>query len=392
MIRCQHVVRHVRIGEETTVQFPTLPVGEGRERGKGDATVFSSPVLLAVWSLAHIAGVVAALGAASAAEIPNDSAAGAGKDAGVIRYVGDGSDLQQVIDDAPARATIRCDPGCQLELTAPVTLNKALTLKGLNARLPERLARTSLIVVEAEGVTIADVELHGNFDSVHQDERAPLIAIHAGDFRLERCKFFDGSKDGVEVAPRRDGKDIVGGVSGGNRGLRVRDVTVENVRLEKGYFRGAVEVSDGTDRITVRNVYAEACVYAIDVQDHGTGSAPNTNVHIENVEAVDCRHIIRTANRDLGHAHLTLRKITGKNCAAPVQISNTKQVTIEGLAILEHRGNSPPIVLTNCHGVRLKNVTVESAQFADQPVKSSKCSEVDVDGLEGKQRIDAPDR
>ena len=197
---------------------------------------------------------------------------------------------------------------------------------------------------------------------------------------------------------QRGGADIVGGVikdieafrigrdavsiTGGNRGQRVRDVTVENVSLKRGYKRGAVEVSDGTDNITVRNVYAERCPYAIDVQDHGKGSAPNTNVTIENVEAVQCRHIIRTANRPLGHAGLTLRNLTGKGCEYPVQISNTKDVTIENLKILGHTsGKFPPIGLKNCHRVTLTNVTVQRSKFSDKPIQQTKCSGVSVEGL-----------
>ncbi len=99
-----------------------------------------------------------------------------------------------------------------------------------------------------------------------------------------------------------DGRDLVS-ISGGNRGQRIRNVSVENVRLKKGYLRGAVEVSDGTDNITVRHVYAEQAVYAIDVQDHASARkktaetahpcAPNTNVILEDVLAVDCRHAIQ---------------------------------------------------------------------------------------------------
>jgi len=316
----------------------------------------------------------------------------------VINYAGDGSDLQRVIDDAPPKATVICDGKKQLEFAAPIVIRRAMTLKGLNARLPERLGRTSLIVVEAEGVAIVDVELHGNYNSVSQKARAPLIKIHADSFRVERCKFYDSSKDGVEVAPKRGGKDIVGGVikdieafrigrdavsiTGGNRGLRVRDVTVENVSLKKGYKRGAVEVSDGTDNITVRNVYAENCPYGIDVQDHGKGSAPNTNIVIENVEAVRCRHIIRTANRPLGHANLTLRNFTGKSCQSPVKISNTKNVKIENLKIIDHTSERyPPIGLKNCHGVTLKNVTIETSKFSDKPIQTVECSDVTVEGL-----------
>ena len=306
--------------------------------------------------------------------------------------------LQSVIDAAPPGCTIVCDAKDQLEFDTPVVIKKAMTLKGLNARLPEGLGRTSLIQVMAEGVTLCDLELHGNYDSVPQNRRAPLISICKGNFRVERCKFYDATKEGVSICPDREGSDIVGGIirdieafrigrdavsiSGGKQGLRVCDVTVENVSLKTGYLKGAVEVSDGADNIRVRGVYAEDCPYAVDVQDHlDESAAPNTNVVIEDVTAVRCRYIIRTENSPRGHAYLTVRHCTGRDCEEPIFVSNTKEVHIEDLKILEHRSDQPPISLTNCHGVILKDVIIESAEFTDQPVQSMECTDVKIETL-----------
>lgn len=316
----------------------------------------------------------------------------------VIRYAGDGSDLQKVIDAAPAGATLIFDRKKQFVFSTPITIKKALTVKGFNARLPERLGKTELLVVEAEGVTVLDLELHGNYDSVSQNVRAPLLWVQKGRFHIERCKFYDGSKEGVLVTPVTGGGDIVGGVikdieafrmgrdavsiSGGNAGAKVRNVTVENVSLKRGYLRGSVEVSDGTDLITVRQVFAEEAVYAIDVQDHGAGSAANTRITVEDVEALNCKHIIRTANSERGHAELTLRRMTGKNCQAPVQISNTKTVLVEDLTITSDKEvATAPIRLKNCHGVRFKNVTVKGLREDVDPIVASKCTELKIEGL-----------
>jgi len=314
------------------------------------------------------------------------------------RYTGNGADLQHVIDTAKRGSTVVCDPEVQLELSEALLITKRMTLKGLNARLPRGLGRTSLIVVDAEGVALTDIELHGNYDSVDQQDRAPLIRIRKGGFRLERCKFYDSSKDGVEISPQSGDADIVGGIvrdieafrlgrdavsiSGGNKGLKVRNVSVENVSIKKGYFRGAVEVSDGTDNIRVRKVYAEDCLYAVDVQDHRGQSAANTNIDIEDVTAVNCRHIIRTANSPRGHAKLRFANLTGKNCEAPVRISNTEDVSIDGLRILGHASQkSPPISIENCQGVHLENVSIETAHFSDQPVRLKNCADVKLAGL-----------
>jgi hypothetical protein len=306
--------------------------------------------------------------------------------------------LQQVIDSAPPGSTIVCESWQPLLLSEPLIIKKPLTLKGLNARLPTGLGRTSLITVTAENVTLTDLELHGNYDSVDQDNRAALINIHKGGFRVERCWFFDGSKDGVQISPEAGvDADIVGGtirdikgfrmgrdavsISGGTEGRKIRNVSVENVSLIKGYLRGAVEVSDGTDNITVRNVYAEDCVYAVDVQDHRKDCASNTNVIIENVTAVNCKHILRTANSPRGHAGLVLHNFKGINCEAPINIKNTEGVSINGLTILDHRSEkSPPVSFQNCQNVQIRNLSSKSNHFKTEPVMSEDCTKFNIIG------------
>ena len=49
--------------------------------------------------------------------------------------------------------------------------------------------------------------------------------------------------------------------------------------------------------------------------------------------AVNCKHVIRTANSKIKHANLTLRKFTATNCKQPVQISNTTNGVVEDLTI-----------------------------------------------------------
>src|SRR6185503_3364373 len=124
-----------------------------------------------------------------------------------------GRDLQQVIDAAPSNAVVHCDANQTLTLSTPITIRKPLTLVGLHARLPEKLGETSLIIVEAKGVAVTDFELIGNADSVPQNQRAPLLIVHAGDFRVERGRFLNSSKDGVMIdGDGPAGEDLVGGV------------------------------------------------------------------------------------------------------------------------------------------------------------------------------------
>ncbi|MBK1876197.1 nucleoside hydrolase-like domain-containing protein [Pelagicoccus mobilis] len=159
------------------------------------------------------------------------AAAGQRPQGKTIDFTGSPTQLQKAIDSAPAGSVISCDPTQQFTLQEPIRIDKAITLKGLNARLPDGLGSTQLIVVESEGVKLTDLELHGNYDSVDQEVRSPLISIHAGDFRVERCSFYDSSKDGVEINPLEGSDDIIGGI--------VRDIKAYRIG------RDAVSISGG---------------------------------------------------------------------------------------------------------------------------------------------------
>jgi len=317
---------------------------------------------------------------------------------------GSESEFQALLDKASEGAVVVCEQGKPLVVSKSLTIGKPMTLRGLKANLREKMGNMPLLIVDAKGVTLTDIEVHGNCDSVSQEDRAPLIHVKRGGFCIERCKFYDGSKDGIMVTPDDGAGDIVGGtirgiegfrmgrdlvsLSGGCGGQRIRNVTVENVSLKKGYFRGAVEVSDGSDNITVRHVYAEEAVYAIDVQDHGAvqkgkpkPSAPNTNVTLEDVTAVSCRHVIRTANHPLGHADLTLRDFIAKNCRIPVQISNTTRVRIENLTITSEPPIGSPIVLRRDDDVLIRNVTIKGLKKGVDAVQAKGSTNVKTERL-----------
>jgi len=311
----------------------------------------------------------------------------------------DGRGLQAALDAAATHSIVLCDRNRPLTLSTPVTIRKPLTLRGLHARLPERLGNTPLVVVAADGVTICDFELYGNRDSVPQDDRCALLVIQAGDFTVERGLFVNSSKDGVMVdGPSVKDRDIVGGVvrdivgrgnvrdvvslgGGGVHGHRIRNVLVDNVRGYDSRLRGAVEVSDGSDNVTVRKVYAEQMIYAVDVQDHGAPRETNTNVVIEDVYALECRHAIRTANKPRGHANLTMRDITAERCEAPLAISNTRHVTLENVRIADHPARRPPVSIANCDGVTVRDVTVTNSAHQGPAILVENCNDTLIDGL-----------
>src|SRR5439155_1416575 len=136
------------------------PLSDGsEERTRTSVKCGSSGARSSVWFLAVLwAAVLMSVGAAPAAAadsstkdrvtVPEPAIAPA-----AVVHV-NGRDLQQVIDESPSRSTILCDPNHPITLSTPVRIDKPLTIRGLCARLPERLGKTSLLIITAPGVTI----------------------------------------------------------------------------------------------------------------------------------------------------------------------------------------------------------------------------------------------
>jgi len=279
-------------------------------------------------------------------------------------------------------------------ITSTIIISKPLRIKGLNAELAENLGKVPLMEITAPHFTCTDFTLTGNAATVSQQERAPLMSILAGDFLIERGKLFHSSKEGISIEAGEN--DLVGGVvrdiygygnmrdlvsiNGGYQAKKVRNVLVDNIRCVQGKLRGAVEVSNGTDNITVRKVYAEDCAYAVDVQDHENKDQVNQNILIEDVYALRCRFGVRTANIPNGHNNLTLRDITTDSCHLPIQASNTVNVNIENLRAINHIGEQV-IKIENCDLVNIREVTIEKETMSIDGILISDCNYVDVEAI-----------
>lgn len=318
-----------------------------------------------------------------------------------ILYAADTTNLQLTVDEAPSNSVIEFNSNEQLIFSTPLKINKPLTLHGLNAKLPEKLGKSPLITIDSKNVTIEDFQLYGNTESVAQDERAPLILIESGDFKIEHGYVANSSRHGIYVAPSKEKGDIVGGVirdivgrgnarcvvalgDRGEDGVRVRNVLVENIRCYDSSLRGAVNVKDGNDNITVRDIYSENSVYAVDVQDHKQPGQINSNITIEDVYAVKCRHAVRTNNRPLGHTNLTIHDATAEQCAIPFRISNTEHVTLDNIRVFNQKISDepfPPISISNCHSVFVRDVVVKNSDYAGPAMALIDSDDVVVDGF-----------
>ncbi|MFW5762540.1 MAG: hypothetical protein ACOCXH_16325 [Cyclobacteriaceae bacterium] len=311
-------------------------------------------------------------------------------------YLKDHQNLQEIVDSAPEYAEIICDLNDTIRVSTTIVVDKPLTIKGLQAILPDSIGNMPLLQANAEGFVFIDFILHGNAQTVSQEIRAPLLVIKGNNFTVERGKFFHSSKEGVSI--EADVEDLTGGVvrdiygkgvmrdlvslNGGYGGKKVRNILVENIRCDSCVLRGAVEVSNGTDNITVRKVYAGQSAYAVDVQDHRREFQVNQNIVLEDIFAIDCKMALRTANADYGHHNLTVRNITAVRCDWPIDISHTNQVTLENVTIMDHNlDKNPPVKIENCHGVAIENVKIKNTGFAGAAVEIINSSGLLLDGM-----------
>ena len=308
--------------------------------------------------------------------------------------VGD-RNIREEIRAAPPHSVIVFDRNRTLTVSAPIVIDKPLTIRGINAKLADELARIPIIIVESPGFRLEDFELRGNASDVPSDDRSPLVTIRAGDFSVERGVFINSAKDGVMI--QGVASDIVGGtvrdvvgignvrdvvsIAGGKQGAKIRNVLVENIRAYGSILRGAVEVSDGIDNVTVRKIFALDCVYAVDVQDHDHPRQDNHNVTLQDIYAVNCRHAIRTKNSVKGHTNLTIRDVTAERCELPLRISNTDNVTLSNVRVLDHVFPEPPVVVSNCNGVSIRDVTIEIRSGAEAALLLVDCDRALIDSL-----------
>lgn len=295
----------------------------------------------------------------------------------------DAGALQEAVANAPPHAVLVADRSRQVEVTETVRIEKPVTLVGLNMRLRPGLAKTPILEVLSEGVRIREFTLEGNGDSVEQPDRAPLILVRRGRFVVEDGETNNSAKDGVMITPVPEYGDIEHGVlrnltarntirdvvsigGRGHEGLFVRHLVVENIRSYGSRLRGPVEVSDGSEHITVRDVYAESSFYGVDVQDHSREGMVNRQILIDGVQVKDCVAAVRTANRDFGHNGLTIRNVTGVDFRAderwrPLHVRNTSNVVIENVRIEGGPPEGPWVLVQNSDNLTLRNVAIVNA-------------------------------
>jgi hypothetical protein len=109
---------------------------------------------------------------------------------------GNTADLQALRDKAPPGAVVVCEQTAPLVVDKSLTITTPMTLRGLKAALPPKLPKTITLIVSAKGVTLTDIEMHGDYDTVGGTVgRAPFLSISsAGTSAWNAAHFTMGPK------------------------------------------------------------------------------------------------------------------------------------------------------------------------------------------------------
>ena len=264
-------------------------------------------------------------------------------------------DPHQVLDAASPHSVILFDRNRPWSLEQTLVIDKPLTVLGLHARMPEGLAATPLVSIQAEGVRFADFELHGNTESITSDwgaNRASCLTIQAGNFVIERGWVTQASRHGILVGSGTD-QDLGDYVAAGGKTIRngvIRDIVAHDIRRD-----------------------------AVSIEGRPVGSI--SHLLVENIHGLRCRHVVRTGNRDLGHTNLTIRNVLAEQCQLPLRISNTRGVWIEGVQVKMHPGG-PIATVSNCHGVRMNQLVLFSGtRDDDDAIQWRACTHTRADEL-----------
>ncbi|KAJ8903137.1 hypothetical protein NDN08_004249 [Rhodosorus marinus] len=258
-------------------------------------------------------------------------------------------ELRAQVQGAEAGNVLLAGGGCMWTIDKPVRVSVPLTIRGVHARVKNGKF-IPIFDVRGDNVTITDCRLVGNFGTIFETRRRPLIYARGSNFVMERLKFFKGSKDGIEVVPRnsqtnpiRNGliRDIVGydmnrdvvaidgnGRDDGSGGDFISNITIDNVRSHTSLQAGAVEVSDGVSDISVRNVYAIDSIYALTIQDHLAVTEENRRIIASNIVADYSNYtFFAETNFTVAHRDVDIRRVMSYKCQKSVFFSHIDNTT-----------------------------------------------------------------
>ncbi|KAJ8903425.1 hypothetical protein NDN08_004533 [Rhodosorus marinus] len=289
--------------------------------------------------------------------------------------------LKQQVEKAKANSKLVADPKCRWETSEEININRPMTINGINVTLKKGVGKTAIFAIRAENVVMQDFVLTGNNGTVDWLDRESLLLAHAGKFIIQRGVFKKASKNGVTVRPdRKNPVNIVGGILRDLVGKKNRrdlasitttvvddklytssGIVAEHLEAFDQPERGTIEVTDGAWGITIRDIYAKNCLYAVDIQDHDQHkNGVVKDVQISDVLAEDSTYAVRSETFMNGHSDITIKKVQAKNCMNAVLMDRIKRLKIRDVHIVNGRNESTQVDIANSRYVTLRDLKFSS--------------------------------
>ncbi|KAJ8900704.1 hypothetical protein NDN08_000005 [Rhodosorus marinus] len=328
------------------------------------------------------------------------------------------TELRDQVVAAPAGSELIAPAGgCEWVIEKTITVNtNDITIRGVHAKLRDGLAKM-ILVVNGDGFTMFDCVLTGNRGTIYKKQRRSLLSLRGSGFHIQRGRFINSTRDGISIAQKAysttviDGgvvRDIVGigndrdtvSVSTWDSSVAAtKNIVVDNVRAYGISNRGAVEVSDGVENIIVRNIYSERNQYGISIQDHRDLDQRIRNITISNLSASDVVYGLHTQTQpEVQHSDVKVKRLNVERAYIPLSLRNVKRLRLDSVRVtgsvpLESTVyelldiTEPPLnsstmgVITNCHGLRMKDVYISTGASTTGALSIQQCENVKLRSL-----------
>jgi len=308
--------------------------------------------------------------------------------------------LKYQLEKAPWGATMVSSGNCEWLVTNTIYIKKPITIRGVKARLKQGIGKTVLMKVMAQDFQLYDFVFTGNQASVRQKQRASLLHITRGRFRVRRGTVRNSSRDGITVYPNRQKPfPIVGGeisdIEGHNNvrdvislstaadgKIESRNILVENIKAFNCGVKGAVEVSDGVRAIRIRKIFASRCRYGISIQDHGRSKFEiNRGISIRDLRVEYSRYGIVSETTALDHSDISIAGVTLVKCRTAMLLKNIRNLSVEDVRVIDAPGSDSLVDVQRCSVLRVRKLDFISGGPTRTAVKIARSKDIAIDGI-----------
>mmetsp|Transcript_38126 Transcript_38126/g.151252 ORF Transcript_38126/g.151252 Transcript_38126/m.151252 type:complete len:401 (-) Transcript_38126:225-1427(-) len=310
--------------------------------------------------------------------------------------------LKKQVEKAEANSKLVADPKCSWETSEEININRPMMINGVNVTLKKGIGKTAIFAIRAKNVVIQDFILTGNNGTVDWLDRESLLLVHAGKFIIQRGVFKKASKNGVTVLPdRKNPANIEGGILRDLVGKKNRrdlasitatvvgdklytssGIVAEHLEAFDQPERGTIEVTDGAWGVTISDIYAKNCLYAVDIQDHDQHKdGVVKDVQISDVVAENSTYAVRSETFLNGHSDITIKRVKAKNCMNAVLMDRMKRLKIRDVQIINGRNESTQVDIANSRYVTLRDLKFSSGVGQSSAVMLRESTNVKMENI-----------